>query len=157
MKTNSCILFSYVAVSILISSAGFQIDVGILLMTENFLPFDMPRIAPAIDIGFKDAREIYNVNFRPILRNYSTDCNGAWTESVGKMAKLHHDENVRVFVGPACSQGVASAGLLAEFLRVPLVTGVGDLLERSPSNKKGYETTTILSYSVDKMSGKLTI
>ncbi|XP_052677730.1 atrial natriuretic peptide receptor 1-like [Crassostrea angulata] len=135
-----------------VPSTCFQTDVGVLLMTDNFLPFDMQRIAPAIDMGQRDAEKVFNISFKLILSNYSTDCDGAWTESVGKMAELFYHRNVSVFLGPACSQGVASAGLLAEYMGVPLVTGVGDLLERSPIEKKGYETTTILSYSIDKMS-----
>lgn len=140
-----------------ISSTSFELDVGVLLMTKNFLPFDMPRIAPAIDMGRRDVKRIFNVSFNFILSNYSTDCNGAWTESVGKMAELSYLRNVSMYIGPACSQGVAAAGLLAEYMRVPLVTGVGDLVERAPVEKKGYETTTILSYSIDKMSGKNSI
>lgn len=150
-KVN-CLLWLFL--TMVVPSTCFQTDVGVLLMTDNFLPFDMPRIAPAIDMGRKDAEKVFNISFKLILSNYSTDCNGAWTESVGKMAELFYHRNVKVFLGPACSQGVASAGLLAEYIGVPLVTGVGDLLERSPIEKKGYETTTILSYSIDKMSGE---
>lgn len=148
----NCLLWLFL--TFVVPSTCFQTDVGVLLMTDNFLPFDMQRIAPAIDMGQRDAEKVFNISFKLILSNYSTDCDGAWTESVGKMAELFYHRNVSVFLGPACSQGVASAGLLAEYMGVPLVTGVGDLLERSPIEKKGYETTTILSYSIDKMSGK---
>ena len=122
-------------------------------MTDNFLPFDMAIMAPAIDIGKEHALSTFNVDFDLKMYNYSTDCDGTFVQAVGQFSRAYFTEGVKSFIGPACSQGVESTGYLAEYLNVPVVTGVGDLLLRDFTSKKIYATTTVLSYSIQRFSG----
>lgn len=125
------------------------------MMTMSTFPVDLPRIGPAIDKGIEEVRARYGITFEPIIANYSVWCTTARYTSLGYMADLYYEQNVRAFIGPACSYAVQSAGRLAEYLRVPMVTGLGDLAERKPSEEDMFETTTILSYNIKKLSGNI--
>lgn len=107
----------------------FQIDVGVLLMMDNFLLFDMQRIVLVIDMGQRDVEKVFNIFFKLIFSNYFIDCDGVWIESVGKMVEFFYYRNVSVFLGFVCLQGVVFVGFLVEYMGVFLVMGVGDLLE----------------------------
>ena len=131
------------------------IKVGVLLMTNSTFPVDLPRVGPAIDKGIEEVRIRYGINFVPVVRNYSVWCTRARYTSPGYLADLYYKDDVRAFIGPACSYAVQSSGRLAEYLRVPMVTGLGDLTERNPSEDDMFETTIILSYNIRKLSGMI--
>lgn len=131
----------------------FRVKVGILLMTEDSFPVDVKRIMPALTIATEVAEEVYNVKLDTILSNYSVFCTKARYNALGNLADLVYLQNVSAFVGPACSYAVESAGRLAEYLRVPLVSGLGDLIRRVPPDDM-FTTTTLLSYNIEKLSSK---
>jgi hypothetical protein len=135
------------------AGSNVTIKVGVLLMTNSTFPVDLPRVGPAIDKGIDEVRNRFGINFDPVVRNYSVWCTKARYTSPGYLADMFYKENVRAFIGPACSYAVQSSGRLAEYLRVPMVTGLGDLTERNPSEDDMFETTTILSYNIRKLSG----
>lgn len=71
--------------------------------------------------------------------------------------ELYQDKNIQAVIGPACSESIMGAARLAEYLRLPMVTGVGDLVVRQTRNDDMYETLTILSYNIGKLSGKIDV
>jgi adenine/guanine phosphoribosyltransferase-like PRPP-binding protein len=71
----------------------------------------------------------------------------------GHLAELYYDHNVDAVIGPGCSESITGAARLAEYLGLPIVTGVGDLVVRNTYNDDMYETLTILSYNIGKLSG----
>ena len=119
-------------------------------MTESDKPFDMRRIVPGLTIAFEKIKTDLDITVEPILKNYTGSC--PWDAPVGQLSELHHDYNVHGVIGPACSQGLESAGRLAQFLKIPMVTGLGDLLIREPLLGDLYNTLTIVSYNPKKMS-----
>lgn len=49
------------------------------------------------------------------------------------------------------------AARLAEYFSIPMATGVGDLVVRNKDNDDMYETLTILSYNIGKLSSEFII
>ena len=139
-----------------ISSQNITYKVGILLMTNSTFPVDLPHVGPAIDKGVEDVESIYGIRFETIFANYSVWCDIARYTAQGFLADMFYRDNVRAFVGPACSYAVETAGRMAEYLRVPMVTGLGDLVTREPAENDMFKTTVILSYNSRKLSGKNT-
>lgn len=125
---------------------------GIILMTESDKPFDMRRITPAIMIAFEKVEAELDIDIVPVLQNYTGSC--PWDAPVGRLSELYHDHNVHGVIGPACSQGLESAGRLAQYLKMPMVSGLGDLLIREPFLGDMYTTLTLLSYNLKKLSCK---
>ena len=130
------------------------VKVGVLLMTNSSFPVDLPRVGPAIDMGIEEVRRRDGITLEKVVSNYSVWCDTARYTALGRLADLYFDRNVTAFIGPACSYAVQSAGRLAEYLRVPMVTGLGDLTERKPNENDMYETTVLMSYNVRKLSSK---
>ena len=129
---------------------GTTLKFGIILMTESDKPFDLRRIAPGLSIAFEKIKTDLDITVEPVPMNYTGSC--PWDAPVGQLSELHHEYNVHGVIGPACSQGLESAGRLAQFLKIPMVTGLGDLLLREPLLGDMYRTLTILSYNPKKMS-----
>ena len=121
-------------------------------MTESDKPFDMRRITPAIMIAFEKVEAELDIDIVPVLQNYTGSC--PWDAPVGRLSELYHDHNVHGVIGPACSQGLESAGRLAQYLKMPMVSGLGDLLIREPFLGDMYTTLTLLSYNLRKLSCK---
>ena len=154
MKSLICLLFTLPFLFAL-SAAVLQIKTGILLMTEHDFPVDLRRIGPAIDIAKNHSYDTFGIDFQTTTSNYSVFCHKAKYLALGNLAELYFRENITAFIGPACSDAVITAGKLAEYLRVPLVTGLGDLALRIPYPIDDmYNTTTVLSYNIEKLSGK---
>lgn len=151
LLTISTCAFNVVCAS---SVSNFTVKVGILLMTNSTFPADLQRLGPAIDKGIEDVKNIYGITLQPHVANYSVWCYGARYMAPGFMADLYYKHDVKAFIGPACSYAVGSAGRLSEYLRVPMVTGLGDLVFRNPSELDMFQTTVILSYNVRKLSGE---
>ena len=129
---------------------GTLLRFGIILMTDSDKPFDMRRIVPGLSIAFEKIHTDLGITIEPVLKNYTGSC--PWDAPVGQLSELHHDYNVHGVIGPACSQGLESAGRLAQFLKIPMVTGLGDLLLREPLLGDLYNTLTIVSFNLKKMS-----
>ena len=137
-----------------IASTKFDVNVGLLLITNSSFPVDLRRVGSAIDMGVEEVRKRFDIHFNIVLANYSVTCQTARYIAPGHLADLYYKENIDVFLGPACSYAVETSGRIAEYLRVPLVTGLGDLVVRSPVQDDMFKTTAILSYNIRKLSGK---
>ncbi|KAK3100996.1 hypothetical protein FSP39_000087 [Pinctada imbricata] len=125
-------------------------------MTNDDFPVDLRRIGPAVDMAIEDSNNTFSVEFDKHVSNYSVFCHKAKYLALGFLADLYYRENVSAFVGPACSDAVKSAGRLAEYLRVPMVSGLGDLaLRQQYPIDDMYNTTTVLSYNIEKLSVSL--
>lgn len=148
-----CLLTFLTSLGLSVAEHNVTVKVGVLLMTSSTFPVDLARVGPAIDKGIEEVRTRYGINFDSVVANYSVWCTRARYTSPGFLADLYYRQNVRAFIGPACSYAVQSSGRLAEYLRVPMVTGLGDLTERNPSEDDMFETTIILSYNIRKLSG----
>lgn len=129
-----------------------RLKFGIILMTDSDKPFDMQRIGPALTIAFEKIENDLDIIVEPVYQNYTGSC--PWDIPVGRLSELYHDFNVHGVIGPACSQGLESAGRLAQYLKMPMVSGLGDLLVREPFLGDMYKTLTILSYNLKKLSCK---
>ena len=136
--------------ALLSEQSNATIKVGVLLMTEDPAPFDLRRVGPALDIGLERAVNETGINFIFVLKDYSGSC--PLQTTIGRFAELAYDDNVSAVIGPACSHTLEASGRLAAYLGVPVVTGVGDLVLRKPGDM--YESLTILSYNIRKLSGK---
>ena len=121
-------------------------------MTDSDKPFDMKRIIPALTIAFEKIEADHDIFVEPVIQNYTGNC--PWDAPVGQLSELYHDHKVDGIIGPACSQGLESAGRLAQYLELPIVSGLGDLLIREPLLGDMYTTLTILSYNLQKLSCK---
>lgn len=145
-----------VAVFVLACCFGYvsaiSIKVGVLLMTSSPWPFDLPSMGPAIDEGVDYARDYYGVDIQLIHHNYTGNC--PLESPIGHLAELYYNHSVNAVIGPACSDPMVGAGRLAEFFNLPILTGLGDLVVRKQSNDDMFETLTLLSYSIIKLSSK---
>lgn len=130
-----------------------SIKIGIILMESAPEPFDLRRIGPAIDIAMEEAVNSLGVRFEPVYKNYSGDSVCSYEVPVGLLAELYSGESVQGVIGPACSQGLLSSGRLAQYLKLPIVTGLGDLVIRK-DNVDMFKTLTIMSYNLQKLSCK---
>ncbi|KAH3886458.1 hypothetical protein DPMN_010467 [Dreissena polymorpha] len=119
-------------------------------MEASSKPFDIRRVGPAIDIAMEDAARTLNMTFEVIKRPYSGDC--PYEPPVGLLSMLYHQEGIDAVLGPACSQGIPAAARLAQYLKLPMVTGLGDLVIRK-TDVDMFKTLTILSYNLQKLSG----
>jgi hypothetical protein len=152
VTTNKLLVFVCVVVT---SAAQTTINVGILLMTEATEPFDLRRTGPAIEIGFEHAFSKYGIHFNPVFHNYTGYC--PKEKVVGHLTELYYLYHVQAVIGPACSSTIVAAGRLAQYLKLPMVTGLGDLVVRDPLNDDMYKSLTILSYNLWKLSCKIFI
>ena len=137
--------------------AKLSLNVGVLLMTNSTFPVDLRRVGPAIDMGVEEVRKRYDIEFNTVVANYSVWCERARYIAPGYLMDMYYYQNITVFVGPACSYAVETSARVAEYLRVPLVTGLGDLVIRTPEQDDMFKTTAILSYNIRKLSGSLLI
>lgn len=128
------------------------IKIGVLLMTEATEPFDLRRTGPALDIGFEKAKREFGIEFDAVYHNYTGFCPKETV--VGHLSELYYHDGVKALIGPACSATIVAAGRLAQYLRLPMVTGLGDLVVRDEINEDLYESLTILSYNLGKLSSK---
>ena len=131
-----------------------RLNVGVLLMTNSTFPVDLRRVGPAIDMGVEEVKTRYDIEFNTVVANYSVWCERARYIAPGYLMDMYYYQNISVFVGPACSYAVETSARVAEYLRVPLVTGLGDLVIRNPGEDDMFKTTAILSYNIRKLSGK---
>ncbi|XP_052233271.1 atrial natriuretic peptide receptor 1-like [Dreissena polymorpha] len=129
------------------------IKIGILLMTSAVEPFDRRRAGPAIEIGIEHAERNFGIRFDYIYHNYTGYC--PKETAVGHLSQLYYQSRVQAVIGPACSAVLVAVGRLAEFLKLPIVTGLGDLVVRDPDDADMYRTLTILSYNIRKLSNSL--
>jgi hypothetical protein len=130
-----------------------SIKIGIILMESAPEPFDMRRVGPAIDLALESARVNLGITLEPIKRNYSGVC--PYEPPVGILSDLYHSENIKGILGPACSQGLLASARLAQYIKLPMVTGLGDLIVRR-ENVDMFKSLTILSYDLRKLSCKYT-
>ena len=137
--------------------ARLRLNVGVLLMTNSTFPVDLRRVGPAIDMGVEEVKTRYDIEFNTVVANYSVWCERARYIAAGYLMDMYYYQNISVFVGPACSYAVETSARVAEYLRVPLVTGLGDLVIRNPEEDDMFKTTTVLSYNIRKLSGGLFI
>ena len=137
-----------------VASASLTINVGVLLMTNSTFPVDLRRIGPAIDMGIEEVERRYDIRLNKVVANYSVWCERARYIAPGYLSDMYYKQNINVFIGPACSYAVETSARIAEYLRVPLVTGLGDLVIRKPKEEDMFQTTAILSYNIRKLSGK---
>lgn len=126
-----------------------RIKIGVILMTSAPEPFDMRRVGPAVDLALEVASAKLGITLEPVKRNYSGVC--PYEPPVGLLSELYHKENIKGVIGPACSQGLLASARLAQYMKLPMITGLGDLVERR-DNVDMFNTLTILSYDLRKIS-----
>lgn len=144
-------LTSLLTVYLLHNVHATSIKVGVILMESAPEPFDVRRVGPAIDIAMENARSEIGINFNPVKRNYSGVC--PYETPVGLLSELYYEDGIKGVLGPACSQGLLASGRLAHYLKMPMITGLGDLVVRQ-ENVDMFQTLTILSYDLQKLSCK---
>ena len=146
-------LFAVLVCFILVDlSRQTTIKIGVLLMTSAPEPFDMRRTVPALTIAFERARGEFGIDFNVIYHNYTGFC--PKQTAIGHLSELYYHDNVKAVIGPACSSTIVAAGRLAQYLELPMVTGLGDLVVRDPMDNDMYTTLSILSYNLQKLSSK---
>ncbi|XP_069114578.1 atrial natriuretic peptide receptor 3-like [Argopecten irradians] len=148
-KYDFCVCLLLLCIDI--SGTVTEVKVGVLLMTEAVEPFDLRRIKPALDIAFEFSESYYGIRYIPVTLNYTGFC--PKQSSIGHFSELYYDHSVQAVIGPACSETILSIGRLAQYLHIPMVSGVGDLIIRSPSDM--YTTFTRMSYNLGKFSTSL--
>lgn len=135
-------------------SQRLTVKVGIILVENISEPFDLPRVGPALSIAFERIEDKFGIRFEPVYRNYSGRC--SYVPPLGILSELSYYEHIEAVIGPACSQGVEMNARLAEYLQLPMVSGLGDLALRAKSGDDvTFKTLTKLSYNIKKISGKL--
>lgn len=130
---------------------NITVKVGVVIIQSTSEPFDLSRVGPVLSIAFERIREDFGLIFDPVYRHYSGNCPGE--PPLGLFTELYYLENVEALIGPACSRGVQSCARLAQYLKLPMVTGLGDLVLRTyPTDM--LKTLTKLSYNIRKISCK---
>ncbi|XP_053402705.1 atrial natriuretic peptide receptor 1-like [Mercenaria mercenaria] len=140
-------VFLIILLNVAVYSA--TIKIGVILMESAPEPFDMRRVGPAIDLAIESARTSLGVNLEPIKRNYSGVC--PYEPPVGLLSDLYQLENIKGVIGPACSQGLLASARLAQYFKLPMITGLGDLVIRR-NDIDMFKSLTILSYDLRKLS-----
>ncbi|XP_060570066.1 atrial natriuretic peptide receptor 1-like [Ruditapes philippinarum] len=153
MVTKEIIKFFFLLELLVAHSQQTTIKIGVLLMTEATEPFDLRRTGPALEIGFEDAKSNYGITFEVLYHNYTGFCPKETV--IGHLSELYYEDNVKAVIGPACSGTIIAAGRLAQYLKLPMVTGLGDLVVRDPMDNDMYESLTILSYNLRKLSNSI--
>ena len=121
-------------------------------MTSATEPFDLRRVAPALDIAFNVSENTYGIKFEAIYHNYTGFC--PKEKVIGHLSELYYHQNISAVIGPACSATMVAGGRLAQYLKLPIVTGVGDLIIRDQADADMYTTLTRMSYNLGKLSSK---
>ncbi|XP_021348353.1 atrial natriuretic peptide receptor 1-like [Mizuhopecten yessoensis] len=132
-----------------LSSAVTEIKVGVLLMTSAPEPFDLRRIGPALDIAFEQSERRYGIKYNVFVHNYTEGTCPRQT-TIGHYAELAYQQNIQAVIGPACSQSLDAVGRLAQYLKMPIISGVGDLIIRT--GPEMYTTLTRTCYNLGKFS-----
>ncbi|XP_062586842.1 atrial natriuretic peptide receptor 1-like, partial [Saccostrea cucullata] len=135
------------------TSSVTDVKVGVLLMTSAAEPFDLRRVGPALDIAFERSKSKYGIRFTPTYHNYTGFCPKETV--IGHLSELHYVYKVNAVIGPACSATLVAAGRLAQYLKLPIVSGVGDLIIRDAADADMYTTFTRLSYNLGKLSNSM--
>ena len=148
MGIYNCIFFVFLAFA---GSDSVSVKIGIILMESAPEPFDLRRVGPAIDIAHERVIRDFNVTFDAVFRSYQGVC--PHEPPVGILSEMYHYSKVKAVLGPACSQGLEAAARLAQYLRLPMVTGLGDLVIRRDGVDM-FDSLTILSYDLQKLSCK---
>jgi len=141
-------IIGIIVLSMLTNSLAVTIKVGVINMEWSREPFDIRRLGPAIDIAVEDIIVDYNITFDTIKRTYKGLC--PYEPPVGILSEMYYKHNIQALIGPACSQGVQSAGRLSAYLGLPIVTGLGDLVIRKQGFDE-YATLTRLSFNIQKL------
>lgn len=153
MVTCVLIFATNVILATLTIAAVTEIKVGVLLMSEAVEPFDMRRIRPALDIAYNFSETYYGIKYKPIILNYTGFC--PIQDTIGYFTELFYHHHVQAVIGPACSNTFLSVGRLAQYLGMPIISGVGDLIIRSPSDM--HTTFTRMSYNLGKFASKFSV
>jgi len=134
------------------SAALTNVKLGVLLMTSAPEPFDLRRIGPALDIGLAYSENYYGIKYQVVYHNYTGFC--PKHETVGYFSELFYNDHVQAVVGPACSESLVAVGRLAQYLKIPVVSGVGDLVVRKLADDDMFDTFTRMLYNLEKLSSK---
>ena len=148
----AAILHAFCIFHVLNVTVPETIKIGVILMLNSSEPFDVRRAGPAIAIAIDKAATKYNITFDADYRNYTGTC--VVEKPVGILSELYYLHDVKAIVGPACSQVVSTAARLAAYLGVPMVSGVGDLVNKIPVTDE-FASLTLLSYNLRKLSSKV--
>ncbi|XP_014663429.1 PREDICTED: atrial natriuretic peptide receptor 3-like [Priapulus caudatus] len=116
---------------------------GFLNQIDSWLPFGAEHVGPAVDIAIERMALDYDIHYEKFTYFWPDFCNE--DRAVGGLGQLYYFDHIEVAIGPACSQDVMVAGRLATFLGLPMLTGVGNLV----NNKHLYPTVSRLSYDVE--------
>lgn len=152
MQLNTLTTF-FLSLILKTANSVTDVKVGVLLMTSAAEPFDLRRVGAALDIAFELSESKYGVRFIPKYHNYTGFCPKETV--IGHLSELHYVYNVKAVIGPACSATLVAAGRLAQYLKLPIVSGVGDLIIRDPSDADMYTTFTRMSYNLGKLSNSM--
>ncbi|XP_060079814.1 atrial natriuretic peptide receptor 1-like [Ylistrum balloti] len=147
-STFYILLNIYLQISVSYSSVT-EVKVGVLLMTSAPEPFDLRRIGPALDIAFEQSEARYGIKYNVFVHNYTEGTCPRQT-TIGHYAELAYQQNIQAVIGPACSQSLDAVGRLAQYLKMPIISGVGDLIIRT--GPEMYTTLTRTCYNLGKFS-----
>jgi len=134
---------------------AINVKVGVLLTASPDHPFDDngPMVSAAVKEGINDAMSKYGVTFEAIYRNVSGNCERE-SNAAEHMAEMVYNHSVKAVIGPACSRFMVNAARMAEYLKIPLVTGLGDLMIKDPTGDDMFKTLTVMPFSVAKIASK---
>ena len=148
-QTTLAVLVCFILVDF---SQQTTIKIGVLMTTESTFAVDMRKAVPALSIAFEEAQRRFGIDFDVVYKNYTETC--PVDTGVGHLAELYYVDHVKAVLGPACSSTLQTAGRLAQYLKLPVVSGMGDLVLRDPAINDMLTTTTILSYNLKKLDCK---
>ncbi|KAL5019723.1 hypothetical protein ScPMuIL_002615 [Solemya velum] len=128
-------------------------NIAVLFEYGNKQLFDIPKSAPAIEIGIEMMQEMIgqriNLNLsRSYIKLPLRKCLPYGFET--KAAELYHMGEIDGFIGPAFSRIVETVGLMAAVWHVPMLTPVGTSIINS--NKQVYTTLTRVGHINDKFA-----
>ncbi|CAM1332064.1 Uncharacterised protein g10761 [Pycnogonum litorale] len=118
--------------------------IALLLGDTCTFRFDLRHIGPAIDLAIEKSREEYGVDFVLHRGNYSCE-KDSFVEALalGTASDLYHFlDSLTAFIGPAVSNEVKVVGAFATYRSIPLITGLGDVINK----RARYSTTIRLSH-----------
>nr|XP_046910972.1 atrial natriuretic peptide receptor 1-like isoform X1 [Dermatophagoides farinae] len=105
--------------------------------------FDLVHIGPAIDIAMKKCQSKYKIYLNLTKEIYPNQCNE--TAALGKAYDVISNNKIIALIGPACSDDVQVVGRLAAHLGIPILTGLGDVIN---DDRSAYSTLIRTSYDL---------
>ncbi|KAK6184927.1 hypothetical protein SNE40_007276 [Patella caerulea] len=131
-----------------VTESRYQATICSIVVNNTFLPYDIRRSGPAIDMAIEHVQQLYNdtIEFRYLYRDGGSVCGSS--VSGYSAAEVYYKDNVSVFIGPGCSLAVEAVAHMAAKWNIPIITPAGSA--GILADKTQFPTLTRLSFGMQE-------